>query len=232
MATLLNTPDPPDAVAAMSDEQAAGVIRAARAAGLRVPDDVAVTGWDDAAIASDLGISTVAQSLRDQGAECARVVLGEESTTGEAAPWSLAIRSSTRGGGAAESDVVAQVLAAAEARADALAAADAARLGQLLHPEFHWVSHRGEHFDRDGYLHANTEGPTQWRSQVLVDPQVTVVDEVAVLRCTVLDSVSTDDGPRIFRMPMTQVWVRAEAKWLCLTGHAGPLQEPAGPVSA
>ena len=36
-ATLLASPDPPDAIAAMSDEQAAGVIRAARAAGRRHP---------------------------------------------------------------------------------------------------------------------------------------------------------------------------------------------------
>jgi DNA-binding LacI/PurR family transcriptional regulator len=92
---LLNTPDRPDAIAAMSDVLAIGVVRAVRAAGLEVPDDVAVTGWDDAAVASELGLTTVAQSLREQGADCARVALGEESGSG-AASWSLVVRGSTR----------------------------------------------------------------------------------------------------------------------------------------
>ncbi|XRQ10131.1 LacI family DNA-binding transcriptional regulator, partial [Actinomadura welshii] len=57
-ATLLASSAPPDAVAAMSDQQAAGVIRAARAAHRAVPGDVAVTGWDDAAVAAQLGLTT------------------------------------------------------------------------------------------------------------------------------------------------------------------------------
>lgn len=32
-ATMLSSPEPPDAIAAMSDEQAAGIVRAVRAAG-------------------------------------------------------------------------------------------------------------------------------------------------------------------------------------------------------
>jgi hypothetical protein len=55
----------------MSDQQAAGVVRAVHAAGLAIPDDVAVTGWDDAGVAAQLGLTTVAQSIRDQGAACA-----------------------------------------------------------------------------------------------------------------------------------------------------------------
>jgi DNA-binding LacI/PurR family transcriptional regulator len=94
-ATLLSLPEPPDAIAAMSDEQAAGVIRAARAAGRAIPNDLAVTGWDDAAVASQLGLTTVAQSLREQGAACARVALGEAPNS-LAAPWSVVRRGSTR----------------------------------------------------------------------------------------------------------------------------------------
>jgi DNA-binding LacI/PurR family transcriptional regulator len=94
-ATLLSLPEPPDAIAAMSDEQAAGVIRAASAAGRAIPDDLAVTGWDDAAVASRLGLTTVAQSLREQGAACARVALGEAPNS-PAAPWSVVRRGSTR----------------------------------------------------------------------------------------------------------------------------------------
>lgn len=44
-ATLLASAAPPDAIAAMSDQQAAEVVRAARAAGRLIPDGVAVTGW-------------------------------------------------------------------------------------------------------------------------------------------------------------------------------------------
>jgi DNA-binding LacI/PurR family transcriptional regulator len=91
---LLASADPPDAIAAMSDEQAVGVLRAARAAARSVPEDLSVTGWDDLAVAAGLGLTTVAQSLRDQGAACARIVLGE----GPAAPsaWSVVRRDSTR----------------------------------------------------------------------------------------------------------------------------------------
>ncbi|GAA0589276.1 LacI family DNA-binding transcriptional regulator [Actinomadura livida] len=94
-ATLLASAEPPDAIAAMSDRQAAGVLRAARAAARAVPGDLAVTGWDDAAVAADLGLTTVAQSLRDQGAACAHAALGREPAS-RTAPWSIVRRSSTR----------------------------------------------------------------------------------------------------------------------------------------
>ncbi|MFC1404621.1 MULTISPECIES: LacI family DNA-binding transcriptional regulator [Streptacidiphilus] len=94
-ATLLAAPEPPDAVAAMSDQLAAGVVRAAGAAGLLLPDDLAVTGWDDGAVAAELGLTTVAQSLRDQGTACAYLALGEKPVS-TAAPWSVVRRGSTR----------------------------------------------------------------------------------------------------------------------------------------
>lgn len=94
-AALLAAPEPPDAIAAMSDQQAAGVVHAARAARRVVPDDVAVTGWDDAAVAARLGLTTVAQSLRDQGAACARAALGEKPDA-RTASWSIVRRDSTR----------------------------------------------------------------------------------------------------------------------------------------
>jgi DNA-binding LacI/PurR family transcriptional regulator len=94
-ATMLASAEPPDAIAAMSDRQAAGVVRAVRAAGRRIPDDVAITGWDDAPEAARVGLTTVAQSLRDQGAACARSVLGQEPNP-DAVAWSLVRRGSTR----------------------------------------------------------------------------------------------------------------------------------------
>ncbi|MFG2001139.1 LacI family DNA-binding transcriptional regulator [Spirillospora sp. NPDC048911] len=91
---LLTSTGPPDAIAAMSDQQAAGVVHAARSAGRAIPDDLAVTGWDDAAVAARLDLTTVAQSLREQGAACAHAALGEP--TSQTASWSLVRRSSTR----------------------------------------------------------------------------------------------------------------------------------------
>ncbi|KAB2340000.1 LacI family DNA-binding transcriptional regulator [Actinomadura rudentiformis] len=94
-ATLLASAEPPDAIAAMSDQQAAGVVHAARAAGRAIPDDLAVTGWDDAAVAERLGLTTVAQSLREQGAACAHAALGEKPNA-QTASWSIVRRGSTR----------------------------------------------------------------------------------------------------------------------------------------
>ncbi len=91
---LLTGDDPPDAIAAMSDELALGALRAAARAGLTVPDAVAVTGWDDSDAAVPAGLTTVAQSLREQGAHCARVALGGEVAGVER--WEVVVRSTTR----------------------------------------------------------------------------------------------------------------------------------------
>lgn len=94
-AELLSDPaGPPDAIAAMGDQLAAGVVRAASAAGRRVPADLSVTGWDDDAVAAELGLTTVAQSLRDQGAACARAALGRGPGS-PVVPWTLVRRAST-----------------------------------------------------------------------------------------------------------------------------------------
>jgi DNA-binding LacI/PurR family transcriptional regulator len=94
-AKLLTSAEPPDAIAAMSDQQASGVVGAVRAAGRVIPHEVAVTGWDDAAVAAELGLTTVAQSLRDQGAACARAALTEEPGS-FIRSWSVVRRGSTR----------------------------------------------------------------------------------------------------------------------------------------
>ncbi|WP_112238815.1 nuclear transport factor 2 family protein [Kribbella monticola] len=120
--------------------------------------------------------------------------------------------------GAAEDEVV----RAALERAEALAARDGERLSALLHPEFHWTSHRGEQFDRDRYVASNTSGSLVWHTQVLTDIEVVVVGDAAVLRCVVTDQVDAGVGVEAFRMPMTQTWVLVAGRWVCLAGHAGP----------
>jgi DNA-binding LacI/PurR family transcriptional regulator len=94
-ATMFASTEPPDAIAAMSDRQAAGVVRAAHAAGRVIPDDVAITGWDDAPVAARIGLTTVAQSLREQGAACAYAALGRQPDP-HAESWSIVRRGSTR----------------------------------------------------------------------------------------------------------------------------------------
>ena len=86
-----------DAIAAMSDELALGVLHAARHLGIDVPAQLAVTGWDDSAAAASAGLTTIAQSLRAQGELCARSVIEPDSATARAAPgWRLVMRESTR----------------------------------------------------------------------------------------------------------------------------------------
>ena len=111
---------------------------------------------------------------------------------------------------------------AAERRASALAEGDERALRMLLHPDFGWTSHTGQHFDRDSYIDANVDGPTQWHAQRLANVTVRVVGDTAVLHCVVTDDVTTSDGRAAHHMLMTQTWVRSEGRWQCLAGHAGP----------
>jgi DNA-binding LacI/PurR family transcriptional regulator len=102
LALLQRTPRP-TAVLAMSDELALGVLAAARELGLRVPDDVSVAGWDDSpnGRAGDPPLTTIRQSLHEQGRTCARLLIA--ATRGADAaddlvhlePWQLIARGST-----------------------------------------------------------------------------------------------------------------------------------------
>jgi DNA-binding LacI/PurR family transcriptional regulator len=94
---LLRGGDPPDAIAAMSDELALGALRAASIAGRIVPDAVAITGWDDSDTAAFAGLTTLRQSLRDQGRRCARIALGRQQPAAQDPPdWEVIVRASTR----------------------------------------------------------------------------------------------------------------------------------------
>jgi len=66
-AALLGRPDPPDAIFAASDTQAMGVLKAARMRGVRVPDDLAIVGFDDLPVADYIGLTTVRQPLVESG---------------------------------------------------------------------------------------------------------------------------------------------------------------------
>ncbi len=83
---------PVDAVFAMNDEMALGVMDALRVRGLRVPEDVVVVGFDDtdAAAASRPGVTSMDQHLLEQGRCAARLLLGR--LTGAPAPQRVRTR--------------------------------------------------------------------------------------------------------------------------------------------
>ena len=118
-------------------------------------------------------------------------------------------------------DATTEVIRAAEARAEALATGDVDGLRELLHGEFRWVSHTGERFDRETYVETYLKNGADGSEQELTDISVVAHPQTAVLRCTVVESVDHGHGPREYRMPMTQVWVLRDQRWLCLAGHAG-----------
>ena len=60
---LLALPQPPSALFCMSDVQALGALAAIRDAGLHVPDDISVVGYDDVEISQVIGLTTVRQHL-------------------------------------------------------------------------------------------------------------------------------------------------------------------------
>jgi len=68
-AALLDLPDPPTAIFAFNDNVAVGVMRAARARGLRVPEDLSVVGFDDSEQAEIVlpALTTVRQPLAEMG---------------------------------------------------------------------------------------------------------------------------------------------------------------------
>lgn len=72
---LLALPDPPTAIFTASDTQAIGVLEAARDAGLEVPQNLSVIGYDDIEIAEYLHLTTIRQPLFALGVEGVELVL-------------------------------------------------------------------------------------------------------------------------------------------------------------
>jgi DNA-binding LacI/PurR family transcriptional regulator len=90
MGRLLERPGRPvDAVFAASDLMAAGTLRTLRAAGRRVPDDVAVVGFEDSAVAryTQPPLTTVRQPIEEMGRQATRLLLAK--VAGEAAGMHL-----------------------------------------------------------------------------------------------------------------------------------------------
>lgn len=99
---LLRRPNRPTAIFAANDEQALGVIEAARSAGLSVPDDLSVIGFDDLPTAwrSSPALSTVRQPLAEMGRQAgwmlADLIAGHPPATDRVElATELVVRSST-----------------------------------------------------------------------------------------------------------------------------------------
>jgi DNA-binding LacI/PurR family transcriptional regulator len=89
MRDLLTSAPDLDAVAAMSDRLALVALR-------ETAGGVPVSGWDDTDTARTHGLTTVAQSMREQGAACASAALGDPAPDHRDA-WRVVRRASTGG---------------------------------------------------------------------------------------------------------------------------------------
>ncbi len=75
LSRLIAGSSPPTAVFCMSDEMAFGALQAARSAGMAVPDDLSVVGFDDHDLADALELTTMRQSVAEMGVKAAEEVL-------------------------------------------------------------------------------------------------------------------------------------------------------------
>lgn len=74
---LLRLADPPTAVFASNDHEAVGVYHAAAEAGVRIPEDLSVVGFDDLPTAEWIvpALTTVRQPLREMGSQATAMLL-------------------------------------------------------------------------------------------------------------------------------------------------------------
>lgn len=96
---LLALLEPPTAVFAVSDTLAIGAIKAFRRAGRRVPEDIAVVGFDDLPLSAvfEPALTTVSQPMRELGAQAAEILLARLAGSRPASrtlPHQLVVRDS------------------------------------------------------------------------------------------------------------------------------------------
>src|SRR5579875_3840409 len=89
---LLSRAEPPTAIFAESDEMAYGALRVIRDRGLRVPEDVAVIGFDDQPLGELMDLSTVRQPVAEQALDVTTRLLAVVSETEDDEPHPDAVR--------------------------------------------------------------------------------------------------------------------------------------------
>lgn len=102
---IMNLPEPPDAIFAVNDMTAIGVLKVLKKMGLKVPEDISVVGFTDGLVSSvtDPPLTTVSQHGFELGKRAAAILL-ERINSGlemmdpilEVLPTELIIRESTR----------------------------------------------------------------------------------------------------------------------------------------
>jgi LacI family transcriptional regulator len=98
---LLSLRSRPTAIFAANDDMAAGVIFEAQERGLRIPDDISITGFDDTLLASRIwpGLTTVRQPTRRMGEAAAQTlidrVMGRKVEAPAPIPTTLVVRRSS-----------------------------------------------------------------------------------------------------------------------------------------
>lgn len=102
MQELLALPDPPDAVFCFNDLMAVGALRACAEAGVKVPEEIAVAGFDDIAEGryTTPSLTTVSPDLTMLSRSALEVLLDRIEGSAETArevsvPWRLVVREST-----------------------------------------------------------------------------------------------------------------------------------------
>ena len=91
MEAIIALDDRPTVVVCFNDLVAIGALNAARAAGLQVPADLSITGWDDLPMASweICQLTTVRQSMHEMARAAARLVVERVEATGPLEPRRL-----------------------------------------------------------------------------------------------------------------------------------------------
>ena len=92
MRRFLELDDRPTAVFALSDEMAFGALAEARAAGLDVPGDLSIIGFDDHELSAVFGLSTMQQSVDKLGERAASTLLellADPEQPPQAETWSV-----------------------------------------------------------------------------------------------------------------------------------------------
>ena len=74
---LLDLDEPPTAIFAATDDLALRVLKVAKKRGIRIPEDLAVIGFDDIDIAEYLDLTTISQSLFESGKVAAEHLMGQ-----------------------------------------------------------------------------------------------------------------------------------------------------------
>ncbi len=104
MLALMQLPEPPTAVMTRNDFAAVGALHAAHMLGKRVPQDVAVVGFDNIPMSAYLtpGLTTVSQPIVEQGRAAAEMLVQRMTDGGRVAQFAemeceLVVRASTEG---------------------------------------------------------------------------------------------------------------------------------------